>query len=350
MRLISILLFSLFSGFVASKKIVTCIAVQDECVFRSIIVSKGQEVEIVADYTGGSVDADIKTVKFEVSTIHSIPAEIFTKFVNLQRLEMYQQKVEVINPGTFMNASRLEHLELSLNLFQKLGAKTFVGAENLKAIYFDAGKISDLNKDAFSGLQSLEFLYLFFNNLKFIHPDTFKDLKQLKKLGLDGNQLEFLPKNLFAHNPNLDTIFLNENRLNALANNMFSHLRKLSNLWLNGNRCISKSYYNANSDYTMIEEDLKDCSIPFLIRETAEMQGKIQEFGENLDILNGKVGNIENMEEKIDRKFEEFNGKIHEKIQNFELSLNSLNETVLILIDQMDQIFEILANKTNDYF
>jgi hypothetical protein len=72
---------------VFGQKLLVCQVTGNTCTFKEKVVNKDERVVIVADHGGSTTNADIKEVKFEVSSIYSIPPVLFTTFKNMELLE-----------------------------------------------------------------------------------------------------------------------------------------------------------------------------------------------------------------------------------------------------------------------
>jgi Leucine-rich repeat (LRR) protein len=151
------------SNLALSQKLLVCQVTGNTCTFREKVVNKDEQVVIVADHGGSTTNADIKEVKFEVSSIYSIPPELFTTFRNLEKLILDDQEVQEIKSKTFRNADNLRYLNLDNNLLQKIDEDTFDGAYQLTFLTVGTNKITVVHKDAFKKLVELDFLDLHTN-------------------------------------------------------------------------------------------------------------------------------------------------------------------------------------------
>jgi hypothetical protein len=282
----------LFFGFVSqalSQKLLVCQVSGDTCTFHGKIVNKGESVVTVADHQG-STNADIRNVVFESSSIYSIPSELFTTFRNLETLDMVNQGVREIRPGTFKNAKSLNNLYLQLNNFEAFNENTFEGAEHLRKLSCVNSGITSFHKDTFAKLVYIEYLDLGKNQVKIFHKDIFKSLVNLETLSISHNPFEFLHKSIFRNN--LELVHLNmmgANKLGGLSNRMFSHLTKLDRLYLSGIGCINKEYNpNAYSQIQTIENELRNCLIHYLSYENDEIIDKIDNLQSSIEKLLSK--------------------------------------------------------------
>ncbi|XP_070799286.1 SLIT and NTRK-like protein 6 [Pituophis catenifer annectens] len=109
----------------------------------------------------------------------------------------------------------LEMLHLGNNRIEMLEAGSFINLTELQKLYLNGNHLTKLSRNLFLGLQRLEYLYLEYNAIKEILPGTFSPMPKLKVLYLNNNLLQTLPSHIFSGVPLA--------RLN-LKTNQFSHL------------------------------------------------------------------------------------------------------------------------------
>jgi Leucine-rich repeat (LRR) protein len=277
--LLVIFLVATASNLALSQKLLVCHVTGNTCTFREKVVNKDEEVVIVADHGGSTTNADIKEVKFEVSSIYSIPPELFTTFKNLEVLRMIGQELEEIRTGTFQDAHNLRYLDLASNSIRKIDEDTFNGAYKLTHLLLKPNAITEVHKNAFKKLTELLYLDLSRNSITFFDRDSLENLPKLQVFGIHDNQLTSLHKTTFKNNPNLVDIWLANSRISALSNTMFSHLKNLNILHLANTHCINKIYEkNASSRIAEIENDLRNCGITYLGLENDEIIEKLNQL------------------------------------------------------------------------
>jgi hypothetical protein len=99
---------------------------QPACDFSDVAIGPNEAVSIKTDPS--TLDANsVKSVGFWSSTIHSIPAEVFTKFPNVKWLWARGQKIQEIKADLFVNAKNLEIISLDGNALTVLHKDTFKG-------------------------------------------------------------------------------------------------------------------------------------------------------------------------------------------------------------------------------
>jgi hypothetical protein len=111
---------------------------------------------------------------------------------------------------------------------------------------------------------------------------------------------------------------------------MFSHLRKLNLLFLNPNNCIEKDYSNAKNKFATIENDLRNCSISYLIQENDEIIGKVDNLGTTFE-----------------RDFGSLSGRVDSTFGELKDDLFFVNDTMASLINKVNQMEQILESLVN---
>ncbi len=154
----------------------------------------------------------------------------------LLSLDLNDNDLTVLLPGTFGGLEHLQQLRLDGNQLAALPAGTFDGLQNLQNLYLGGNKLVTLPPEIFNGLQNLRNLHLGHNELTTLPRNILSDLRNLQELELSGNQLTTLPSGIFDSLQNLWQLSLNYNRLTTLEPRMFSGLQYLQVLELSYNR------------------------------------------------------------------------------------------------------------------
>uniref|UniRef100_A0A147B3N5 Vasorin n=1 Tax=Fundulus heteroclitus TaxID=8078 RepID=A0A147B3N5_FUNHE len=115
------------------------------------------------------VDSSTKSLYLFANGIEGIKAEDFDGLVNLEMLDLSQNKLTDLPERVFEPLSSLKNLDLSSN------------------------QITYISEKCFQGMPQLERLYLYSNHIENIHPAAFNGLEHLLELKLQGNMLTTLP-------------------------------------------------------------------------------------------------------------------------------------------------------------
>jgi hypothetical protein len=126
-----IAILTLHCANILAEKTITCEVKEVDdgrtCLFSGVTIGADETVSTIKT-DPGATDADtITKVQFSESSIHSIQAELFEKFPNLQGLSANEQGIREIKAGTFKNAKKLEQVDLDRNFLITLDVDTFRG-------------------------------------------------------------------------------------------------------------------------------------------------------------------------------------------------------------------------------
>jgi Leucine-rich repeat (LRR) protein len=178
-----------------------------------------------------------ENIKFVSLRNHPIPVEftdIFEKFRNVEKIEMWKTSKETLE--TFGSCSKLKTFDMRFNLLSKLTVWVFNRCVSLEKIILNNNRISDVHELAFDGLKKLQFLDLSFNKISVIPPMTFSNSNNLKVLKLSHNSLALSTSLYFLLNfKSLKVLDLKHNKLNVFNSAIIETHTALKELHLNEN-------------------------------------------------------------------------------------------------------------------
>ncbi|XP_054830038.1 SLIT and NTRK-like protein 6 [Eublepharis macularius] len=134
---------------------------------------------------------------------------------NPKKLILLGNIIQTLLKSDLVDYGSLEMLHLGNNRIEILEEGSFQNLTKLQKLYLNGNHLTKLNRNLFWGLQRLEYLYLEYNAIKEILPGTFNPMPKLKVLYLNNNLLQTLPAHIFSGVP--------LTRLN-LKTNQFAHL------------------------------------------------------------------------------------------------------------------------------
>ena len=143
---------------------------------------------------------------------------------NLQRVNLANNKIKLIDNETFISFKKLEILELNMNQIKRLQINWTKGLENLKTLDLNTNKLDTLPQNIFKDLLRLEKLNLSNNNFHFTDTTNspFLNLKKLKYLDLsNSNFLDSIGPNSFKDLNNLEIVWLVKSNIKSLSINAF---------------------------------------------------------------------------------------------------------------------------------
>lgn len=174
-------------------------------------------------------------------------------------LYLFANGIKGIKAGDFNGLVNLEMLDLSQNKLTNLPARVFEPLTSLKNLDLSANQITYISEECFQGMPQLERLYLYSNHIESIHPSAFNGLKNLLELKLQGNILTSLPllslpslllldlrfndlpslKPSELQTPNLESLKLGGVGLTTLNNELIKNLKNLHDLDISENKLES---------------------------------------------------------------------------------------------------------------
>ena len=166
--------------------------------------------------------------------LHQIQGETFSGLVNLKSLELESNVLTKIDPGAFEGLANLTELNLHSNMLTQIQSGTFRGLVNLHKLRLWNNMLVDIQPGTFKGLAKLRYLFLNSNMLKQIQPGTFFELKNLQALELDNNLLTVIKPGAFEGLAMLGELDMRNNIL-EMQRNMFQGLKYIESLDLTNN-------------------------------------------------------------------------------------------------------------------
>jgi hypothetical protein len=130
---VGILFLSLAQN-ISAEKAVTCKVLfwkPSSCIFYHETIEENEAVRVeIGPRDAPFVDINaITRAQFTLSSIYSLPREIFTKIPNLKSFYTPDQKIHEVKSDTFKDAKKLEWICLSRNALTFLHQDTFKGME-----------------------------------------------------------------------------------------------------------------------------------------------------------------------------------------------------------------------------
>ena len=164
----------------------------------------------MATTTGRTLVREVKEINCLGRNIKS--AQGLQPFVQVQRLDLYNNQITTIAEDTFAGLTKLEQLFLSGNQIKEIKANTFAGLEKLEVLDLNGNEIKEIKANTFAGLTKLEGLSLYNNKIGEIKKDTFAGLTKLEELYLSRNKITTIAENAFAGLTKLERLYLHSNR------------------------------------------------------------------------------------------------------------------------------------------
>ncbi|GBM46568.1 Leucine-rich repeat-containing protein 15 [Araneus ventricosus] len=177
---------------------------------------------------------DLRKLKLINNGISQISPEAFSKNSNLIAIELQQNKLLFLYPGTFDGCRKLNKIFLQKNSLKSVDG--LFNIPSLKEIHLEVNNLTSID-NAFQKDIDIEFLHLSANPLKEISSSAFNaNVKHLRALTLRKCELKFLPPSVFRHLTKLKLLDLSNNLIESLPVEIFDGLHRLLHVNLKENR------------------------------------------------------------------------------------------------------------------
>ena len=167
--------------------------------------------------------------------LKSIPDEIFG-LPNLNRLDLSQNQIEILDSDKLKQSSSLENLDLSENSIT--GINNIEVPESMDKLVLKNNylTLSTMSKFNFVRLKSLDISH---NNLNgTLSKTNFQSSNTLRMLDMSFNQLVNLTDECFINFPRLQRLNLESNRIELIEKRAFQGLQRLRRLDLSSNSIV----------------------------------------------------------------------------------------------------------------
>ncbi|KAM3964551.1 osteomodulin [Aphomia sociella] len=148
---------------------------------------------------------NLKVLDLSKTDIDTIPLDAFRGLVNLQHIDLSNNKFVAVPESLSLLGSTLKYLTFNKNPIVELNDDSFIGLSNL--IELEVGEneyLEEVKRSTFTPLKSLKVLRLCHNrNLRYISHNAFRGMKDrwsLQEVYLDDNDLSELSTDLLPWN------------------------------------------------------------------------------------------------------------------------------------------------------
>lgn len=160
-----------------------------------------------------TLSGDMQVLDVGGNSIAYLEREAFSGIglINLQRVYLRGTRVKSLHRDAFRHLIILVEVDLAENDIDQLEPGTFSGNDRLKVLVLSGNPISRLVAEQFPPLQHLRTIELERCRLEFVHRDAFIHLPALESLDLRHNRLARLSEHVFMSNGRLNTLGLEGN-------------------------------------------------------------------------------------------------------------------------------------------
>nr|CAD7567857.1 unnamed protein product [Timema californicum] len=226
---------------------------------RSIILSKLPQNQIGPD-DFVEFGVDLEEIKIQESNLKTLKNHAFKHVRGLKRLDLSENNIKQVEPDAFLEVGHsltflrvahgfsssvssvpseslkplvnLQYLDLSNNRLSSMPETSFHFLRKLRILELQDNQLDQVHKGTFQGgiHSSLEKLYLSYNNLNSINTHTFVDLSSLERLHLDDNRITRVERRAFMNMDRLKHLDLRGNKIHSISDEAFQNLPELQTL------------------------------------------------------------------------------------------------------------------------
>lgn len=179
---------------------------------------------------------NLKSLTLSSNNVSFVDKDLLADLINLRVLNLRDNNLHLVK-GFFNHTPRLESLELGDNALQSIEPGTFDNLKNLTYLNLWKNHLIEFQAGIFDELVALKTLDFNSNYMVKLPEKIFEKLEKLERLNLARNNFTHLPENLLRSNTKLKTFTLFENKRNmtTLPNAFFANLTELKELKLKKN-------------------------------------------------------------------------------------------------------------------
>ncbi|KAG5667515.1 hypothetical protein PVAND_015494 [Polypedilum vanderplanki] len=200
----------------------------------------------------------LENLELKDNEIVEIAPGTFDDLYQLRSLNLFNNKLKKIDEFLLKNNQKLLSIDISMNQISELAPKTFENQQELKELSIWSCGLLAIDENLFKNLNKLEELDLRYNEFWQLPVEVFNGLKNVKFINLSKNKITYLDERIFNENKNLEKISLYQNRIHALSSKTFDGLKKLIIIDLGWNKCIDKRYGSWDKDELLSQSKINE--------------------------------------------------------------------------------------------
>ena len=160
----------------------------------------------------------VSFLELSSNILHTIEENAFVD-MNLQTLYLNDNYLLEV-PRALFKVKQLKVLKLNNNLLTYLKKGTLLNLDMTNKLYLEDNQILAIEDDALP--RSLTFINLSNNKFDFVDENQFNDMPNLTSINFQNNRISYLPRDAFKNNSKLTSIYLSDNNINWIDDGSFS--------------------------------------------------------------------------------------------------------------------------------
>jgi len=209
-------------------------------VFRSLevtqIIIKDTPVIEISNDTFIQVGENLERLEIYNSRLETFPSGAFSHTPNIETLIIDNSDITEIPKDAVFGLSKLKDLQISNAKISQTTKESFKGQRNLKRLSLHGNNLTKLANGALDFGLSLEYLDLAHNHLADINPKYFVRLGKLLFLNLTDNGIETINTRAFNRNQLLVVLHMGSNKITRIETNSFRGMRFMRRLYFENNQ------------------------------------------------------------------------------------------------------------------
>ncbi|XP_005996771.1 leucine-rich repeat and immunoglobulin-like domain-containing nogo receptor-interacting protein 2 [Latimeria chalumnae] len=178
---------------------------------------------------------NLRSLRLRSNRLKLVPLGVFTGLSNLTKLDISENRIVILLDYMFQDLHNLKSLEVGDNDLVYISHRAFSGLISLEQLTLEKCNLTAVPTEALSHLHNLYSLRLRHLSINALHAYTFKKLFRLKHLEIDyWPLLDLLPANSL-HGLNLTSLSITNTNLSTVPYTALKHLVYLTHLNLSFN-------------------------------------------------------------------------------------------------------------------
>lgn len=298
----------------------------------------------------------MKAMSLSGNKISNLANHTFKGF--LHKLDLSQNRLQVISEFTFRNLRGFQHLDLSSNDLQNIPKDCFKGLREFRHLDMKANKLLHIPGDIFVDNTNLVYVDFSRNKIRAIESNTFSHLKSLRELHLEYNEITIFHQQSFpSQSIEFKKLFLDGNGFSEVPAFIF-YMRSVDTISLRNSNARFQNFSQTISNLKWGDEKSPQSSInetkSITRQQTQIIQNVLVDFtGSKIDNLNLpsynlsdiKVKEIEELHENVLHVFKTFRFRLENNPLRCDCGINQISKVLRhFLKENMIEKYEFFSD------